>query len=90
MITTCNVYLYILKIKYVRFYREPPSLIQKCNSPPLVYNCGAGPERIRQGGGGGGGEGGSGVEEEVKRARLFASSGVQAKRGKVDMDGLAK
>ena len=41
-------------------------------------------------GGGGGGEGGSGVEEEVKRARLFASSGVQAKRGKVDMDGLAK
>ena len=48
------------------------------------------PERIRQGGGGGGGEGGSGVEEEVKRARLFASSGVQAKGGKVDMDGLPK
>ena len=52
-----------------------------------MYNCGAGPERIRQGGGG---EGGSGVEEEVKRARLFASSGVQAKGGKVDMDGPAK
>ena len=86
MITT----FILVKIKYVRFCQESPSLIRMCNSPPLVYNCGAGPERIRQGGGGGGGEGGSGVEEEVKRARLFASYGVQAKRGKVDMDGLAK
>ena len=63
-----NFYTSILKIKYVRFYREPPSLIQKCNSPPLVYNCGAGPERIRQGGGGGGES--KVVVEEVEKGAL--------------------
>ena len=61
-----------------------------CNSPPWCTIV-EGPERIRRGGGGGGGGGGgSGVEEEVKRAQLFALTDVQAKGGKVDMDGLSK
>ena len=69
------------------FYRQPPSLIQMCNSPPWCTIVERGPKRIRQGGGG---EGGSGVEGEVKRAQLFASADVQAKGGKVDKDGLDK
>ena len=64
------------------FLPAAPKLDPNVQLTPLVSNCGGGQSEL--------GGGGSGVEEEVKRAQLFALTDVQAKGGKVDKDGLAK
>ena len=54
------------------FLPAAPKLDPNVQLTPLVYNCGGVQSELGAWVGGGGGGGGSGVEEEVKRAQLFA------------------